>query len=545
MANPSNKLDKFVTYTTHFELHASSSWPELKAIESTDNPKASTDPKHANGTLLINTRCDAHQHIDNVHMNYAGPLSNPDVQMSTMTLLTLEVTEPNGTSFMEKIQNLQTSLKVKSITTGIVFGLKIFFVGRLDSGAIETIPFSKIIPLHLNTLDAKFDHRGGIYQMGFIQAGTALSISSYGSSNIGNAVGYINKTISFKASTVQEAFSVLESKLNEHYENVYKTKLLNINGAKSLKYKFILSPEISGDLNLSTNDTYVKGDKAQLSFQTTMDVGSMLRTILNSSKEILKNVADSKEGLKVEDHPNVKLPMIIASYDLQNSQAVATYNVVLYKGGGETYEFDYYFSGKNVDILDFEVKFINLFLWLEATARGVTLNNSLDSTSATFDPNHHAQAAVHPDTTREEEPRVSATKVPIQEDSGGVAILPASTPAEDKGYARLSTDTVEVARLAFSTFTQSSATTSNQLSLSIRGYLQFLEMVVVQPKQSEPNGFGTDRGLWVKVNIFDKDHNPFYYTGKYRVNSIENIFQGGKFLQLIQLSMMDQGHQGQ
>ena len=65
MAYPRNPLDVYVTYTYHFELHAASSWEKLQFLEDSDANDVTTrfEP---NGTLLINTRKDAHQVIDDV-----------------------------------------------------------------------------------------------------------------------------------------------------------------------------------------------------------------------------------------------------------------------------------------------------------------------------------------------------------------------------------------------------------------------------------------------------------------------------------------------
>jgi hypothetical protein len=55
MANPANPLDRYVSYTYHFELHAGTSWDQLKYLEQSD-ANLSTDRFSANGTLLINTK---------------------------------------------------------------------------------------------------------------------------------------------------------------------------------------------------------------------------------------------------------------------------------------------------------------------------------------------------------------------------------------------------------------------------------------------------------------------------------------------------------
>ena len=227
MATPANKLDVFVTYIPHYELHVAGSWEELKEVETTDF-NASTSATYATKTLLINTRKDAHQQIDNIKFQYLGPSVEPSGAMNPIGLLSMDIIEPNGTSFIEKIQNVQTKYKVNNLTGGLIFGLKIFFVGRLASGVDFTLPFSKIIPLHIATLDAKFTHKGGEYHLTFNSSGSAgVSTNINPENGLARAIAFTNKNISFKSKTVVNAIQQLEQKLNQNYEDLYATELKN------------------------------------------------------------------------------------------------------------------------------------------------------------------------------------------------------------------------------------------------------------------------------------------------------------------------------
>src|ERR1035437_3064224 len=237
MATPANPLDIFVTYTCHYELHLAGSWAELAAIKNVDI-NAQTTSRSSNGTLLINTRKDAHQHIDNIKFLYNGPATDPSGNMLCVSGLTLDIIEPNGTSFIEKLKTRMDALNVTNYSQGAQFGLKIFFVGRTADGTALTLPFNSIIPLHWQNLEAQYSHRGGEYHFKMIISSTALGSTPMQPDNgISRSLGFVNKNISFKAGTVQEAMKLLEDQLNKNYKDVYSNELLNAEGAKGLKYK--------------------------------------------------------------------------------------------------------------------------------------------------------------------------------------------------------------------------------------------------------------------------------------------------------------------
>jgi hypothetical protein len=540
MATPTNPLDIFVTYVPHFELHAASSWEALKAVQSVDVNAVTTD-RERNGTLLINTRKDAHQQIDNVRFRYMGPSVDPSGAMHPIDDVTMDVTEPNGTFFIEKIKNLQNDFQVTDLMAGLIFGLKIFFVGRLKDGSEHTIPFTKMIPLQLTDLDAKFSHRGGEYSLKFYTSGTAIASTPLRPTNsLSKAISYTNKNVSFKCNTVQEAIELLEQKLNKNYEDVYSTELKNATGARQIKYKINLDPKINGQLNLVTKDSFARNEKCHLTFEPSVDIGSMIRSIITSSKEVNEMIAGSAGYLRKEFQRGVKIPVLQTLYHLEGNVLNVVYNVKLYEGGGDTYVFDYYFSGpgKNVDVMEFEVRFPKMILWMSSTVSGTELNRNSVSQIPTERPDYYAGNNVHEDTTRHELYNVPREWKVIDALKGDVAFLPATNRAEGTGFVKLEAKAVPSARLAFETISKASAALDTQLTFTIRGHHDLLERVVTQPDGGSV-GFGVTDGLWCKVNIYNSDGSQFFYTGHYRILTIDNIFSGGKFTQLLTVMMTD------
>ena len=541
MATPVNPLDIFVTYIPHYELHLGSDWPELDAIRRVDI-NTETLPKASNGTLLINTRKDAHQSIDNIKFDYIGPFVDPSASMACIGNVTLEITEPNGVSFVEKLTERMKDLNIKNYSVA-QFGLKIFFVGRTADGGELTIPFNSIIPLHLINLEAKYSQKGGEYHMVFVISSDAAGSSPLRPDNgIARAAGFVNKNISFKANTVKEAMQLLEDQLNKNYKDVYANELLNVNGSKDIKYSIQLDPKINGTLNLVTKDSLAPGEKCQLTFMPSLDIGTMVRQILMSSKDVNDMIGESNPGLSQEGHPGVKLPILQTFYHVDKAVVNIIFKIVLYEGEGsnvsDLYEFDYYFSGKNVDILEFEVKFNQMNLWMQSSEHGLEKNRNADGKNAALDPANFAQNNLPENVTCTKLYNIKQEQKPIDALSNDHAFLSVSNRSESTGFAKHEVTAVPSARLAFETWGKAVGATNNQVTFTIRGHLGILDKIVYSPDGSGPPPSGVFKSTWVKVNIFDQDFNQFFYTGKYQLLSVQNMFQGGKFLQHLTVIMV-------
>ena len=144
MAIPVNPLDEFTTYAYHFELHCSPNTQELLDLTGASDEK--TENNRPNKTLLINSRYDAHQTIDNVEFGYGLPGTVGEGSVFVPTgKLSFNVTEPGACYFLEKIQNCYKQHKI-NYSPGVLFALKLIFVGRTPDNQIKIIDdFSPII----------------------------------------------------------------------------------------------------------------------------------------------------------------------------------------------------------------------------------------------------------------------------------------------------------------------------------------------------------------------------------------------------------------
>jgi hypothetical protein len=402
----------------------------------------------------------------------------------------------------------------------------------------------------MSTFDAKFDNKGGQYFLTFQNSASAALVHPINpASGLSRAVGYTNKNMSIQANTLQEAIAQLEQNLNDNYNNVYSTDLINANGSKQLKYKINLDPELSGILQTSTKTDTSPSAKCVINLDATTDITSMIRKIMSYCTDVNKKIANSREGLKKEFHPDVQFPTYQSMYHLQSDSIELIYNIKLYKGGTvRLYEFDYWFmgAGKNVDVLEFETHFNNMQFWMSSSALANQYHHNMDGSVPSTRPGFYSQNDVHPDITRPRLENAPNDRKNINAEKGDPATLPASPQAERTGFISLSHEVVDVARLAFESASAASGSTNLQLTFLIRGRLDLLNQV-----QSPPDGstitqddgttvpYGVTNSIWMKVNIHNSNGEPFFYTGYYLLLSIENIFQGGRFLQSVTVKMSD------
>ena len=292
MSIPANPLDDFITYTYHFELHASESWDKLKHLLTEDENAQTTRfmPGGKNNTLLINTRKDAHQHIDDVRfVAQAEDTAKTELFIPT-GVVSLTIDEPGGFSFVEKLASL---LKINQTTTeGMTYVLKILFVGRTAENKIVPIP-AKIIPMVLIAeSSAVFTEAGGKYTMTFTP-NMAVGAADTPASGVKMSFGFVKRAVSFAAGTVEEALRKLESHLNSGYEEVYRTEGVAEQG-KKLVYKITFDPEIKGRIDSLNKDSLDPAEPSKFVFSPTLQIASFIHSILKKCPTLQKRIGESK-----------------------------------------------------------------------------------------------------------------------------------------------------------------------------------------------------------------------------------------------------------
>lgn len=540
MSSPANPLDIYTTYTSHFELHAHPSWDVLKSLDGAD-ANAITTRFSPNGTLIINTRRDAHQVIDEVKYMATSNMTNTGPLVISHGEVDMVILEPGGFGFMEKLHNLKGQFRFEDFTS-LTWVLKPIFVGRKPDNTVEVIQ-SNLIPMVLQDLSATFDLKGGVYRMKFM-INNSLASTRGGSRGPNMSYAFTDKNVAFEANTVEEALQQLQEKLQQNYDEAYRNRYENT-GQRKLKYTVNFDPEIKGELDMLLKDSFAPDDSRKFTFDSKKEVSAFILDILTRSQDVNDKIGGSREGLDKQGHPNVWIPSIVPRVCMRDGEVEVAFDVKVYKGqGGPTWTFDYFFAdaGKNVDITDFEVVFPGLMNWLAySTDMSTDRNVNWSAILPTYNQEAYINDSVHEDTTRKFLYSLVPKKSPIEGDVNDVAVL-GTIPSSDRyGYNPMVVKDVPSMRLAYNTLSQFNGAVEPQQTFTIRGNSELLDLCCTYPDGSR-NMFNTENSIWIKVNIWMMDNGvprQFFYTGDYLLLTITNIWQQGKFHQQLTVIFKD------
>lgn len=544
MASPPNPLDVFTSYIYHFELHAADSWDKLKDLSTKDENKATTrfEP---NGTLLINTRKDAHQHLDDVKYTAMAESSASTELLIPVGLVSMTVTEPGGFSFIEKLDVLRRNFQVTSVASdGLVFLLKIMFVGRRADNSVDTLT-AKLIPMILRPeMTASFNEKGGQYNMSFTSA-AGLATTDDPMSGAPMNFGFVKRNVSFKATTIEGAFKQLEKKLNAGYEEIFM-KEGNAPQGKPLTYKITWDPEIKGKVDGLYKSSLDPAEARQFVFNPTMQIGTFIHGILKTCSELQERIGASKAGLQKEFHPDIFIPVIQPRVIYHDDSIEVNFHVAVNKGGVQkAFVFDYYFSdaGKNVDVMSYDVKFVYVGAWIPTkidTGHDWATNQS--GTMQTQNPKAYSENSVTSDTTRPTN-YVEVQRSTLSCQKNDPQYQPGSTYSDRTGHNSMPHYATPAIRMASDAIIDFQSAIATQQTFEIRGHLDILNASAYYPDGTHVGELFGGQNIWIKVNIYMLDDRAasgkrqFFYTNYYKLLSVENSFSSGQFKQHLTVTM--------
>lgn len=281
-----------------------------------------------------------------------------------------------------------------------------------------------------------------------------------------------------------------------------------------------------------------------LHFYAAKQIGSFIETILKSSPELQAKVGASKEGIRQEFMPGIFIPVIQPRINYKNSAIEINYHVGLNKGGAAgQYVFDYYFAdaGKNVDVLNYDVKFIAVNAWLSTkTTQSNDARANHSSTMQTRNTRVWQHDIVHPDTTRSTNLiDVERSEVVLQPND--IRPQPSTTNLDRTGHPTMPFHATPSIKLGSDSLADFQASIATQQVFEIRGHLDLLNDSTYYADGTYIGNLYNGNTIWIKVNVWMPDgaggKRQFYYTGFYRLISIENIFSNGQFKQHLSVIM--------
>lgn len=291
----------------------------------------------------------------------------------------IELFEPYGFKFMKLIADSCSALDADPV--GLVFVLKTIFVGHTHEGTTENIVTIKPLMFWLYDIQTATTETGTVYNLSFVSISDGVAKFPQ-ISNIGQGVS----VHILKGQTLREAFQEFENRINQIYqyrrkkfEEKYQDKIQGLSDLKDVEYKIILDD--------AYDSSYIAGDNTKESQQTTGDddpviragkkasIEAMIDTIMRSSSKVLRE-GDS-ENKKVKYYYKVS-----STVDSSGEKFIVKFKITRHKlivdtleaqkvgeldpENGRTIEFNYIYTGKNVDIIDFDMKMEMALSFLQA-----------------------------------------------------------------------------------------------------------------------------------------------------------------------------------
>lgn len=438
MSTPFNELSRFTSYRYYFVMvmcdttltaDALSQTTQLDAWLHSNDP---TDPLGKFGVrtlvdnngnvigkycVLINGSTDATFVITNVKWTTATAADAVPGDQGTSIAYegAMSVSEPRGILFMDQIVLCSRALGVDTST--VTYVLKPFFVGytygnyvtqntdQVFVGGEGTEHITSIAPMQIIPYDvsATFTEQGGMYEISFTSISNgAARLPQFARVSDGFTLALGNEN----AASLSDAMSQLEVKVNQNYE-IWRSCILDrlkkddptaAERFLPVKYQILLDPAYSSSYKVTNLPIQYK-DKAGCDTKTTIKTklgGSMeqiIRDIMWMSPQVVFDMTqhDPKYEYRVHSIITTTGDQVIVTYVIKRflspksgivealvsnsslSQRLIENNLIT---------FDYIYSGKNIDVLSFDMK-MNIGLgYLQAASTANTFKEQLEIVSA-------------------------------------------------------------------------------------------------------------------------------------------------------------------
>lgn len=376
--------------------------------------------------ILINGSTDAAFVIETAKWTTAtGASATPGDKGTSIAIEgSVRISEPKGIAFLDQVVKCSVALGVDS--SQIVYVLKTFFVGHgFDTNTREEFVdhITDVPPVTFIAYDVtgSFTEAGGAYDMQFVAAG-------HGATRLPQYSKAVNSMSVTAGKSLEETLSKLQDNINRSYAQYFDCVVEQLKASRSdstdlvrslRRVKYVI--EVGSDYKDSAGETKYTvsnqsqqykntagcGDAAQITFPSHTSIESAISTIMLMSPQVQADMAagDSATSVKYE----YKIHSALLSEQVEGSeQGMIDYTVyyrverfmtpktlaydpafqVLAQDDSqlqqdERYqtlrrniiEFDYMYTGKNIDIIDFEMK-VNMGLAYLQTA---TLSNTFKS----------------------------------------------------------------------------------------------------------------------------------------------------------------------
>lgn len=434
MSIPANRLASMRSYNYQHVLVICNSTDTSDALlttvdpdvwahaDSNAGPLGRYEPKMLNNDsskqycVLINGSTDASFSINSAHWEAttAGDATPQDSDTSVAIEGTLDILEPRGVVFMDQIVKCCTALNVAG--SDAVYCLKTFFVGySYDESQGDTIDYIFDVPpisFTATNITGSFTEQGGSYEMTFVgMAGGGTRLPQYSK---------IPSSLTMQAeSTLGATLKSLEAKVRSLYEPYFKcvySQIQSALAADNQKSQSVLAALQRVTYNITydkiyenytvTNESQVSKDQpgcsapAMVTTSSNMSIEDAIHAVMHSSIDVTNDLAKgdssgkweyrihamlehTKDGPIVSYHVGRFLrPMDAAKLSIDklsddNSTTADVLNNPL--AMRNILQLDYIYTGKNIDILEFEMSMAQGLTYLQTA----TITNSFKDQTET------------------------------------------------------------------------------------------------------------------------------------------------------------------
>ena len=573
-----NELHKFRTYSYHHILIAANTTiAAAEVIQNTTDIKGFLHPsmekeakyaaipsKSGNGSyiVMINGMTDAEYLINGIEWE---AIFDPDAKSSnphaSFVEGTMEIVEPKGVRFMKLLKIACDNLKTDP--NGLTFILKTIFVGYVDgvdgkgTDIVQQVIDVKPFQFFIYDITGEFGNTGATYTISFVgqvngtsrlPAFCTVQQSNVSGGTVKDALSSLQENLNLAA---KKAHQDLIKQLDESNNTNHVTNGTNASPkGRPVEYVIVAHDEFG---NLPLDNTHARNQaiaaKSNLATPQGIDIETAISDILYCSTgimEIMNTDAAGNKGyrtiFKIESALTSTTEKVVITYAVKKCRVPVVTKDNRGKRGEpisadtsnrEIIEFDYIFTGKNIEVLEYDMKM----------AMGLVFFQSLTSTNNL--PAAHNQGSGNVSAMSNGQGTVINDKSTVMRD---LTVVPIPANIQDP----TARNKVEPAKTAdYRTFMARQAMLESvESKVRIAGIPWLLEAFNLTTESAvEANMAAQKESLpLIKVNVRmptedfggkdEKYTEEFWYEGYFYVISCRNIFKDGRFEQELDLISM-------
>lgn len=607
MSNPQNPLAKYRSYSYHHILVMCDTTAAAENLSKVgtdtlalflprpDGGKYDPQPiKGGNYVVLINGMIDSDFIIESLSWgSIFAPTGTPEEIEKGQSFYTsmatdgeMTILEPRGIHFYNVLVNAANSLNTDP--NAIIYMIKTVFVGHTDSGGVDVLGNYKPIIITPYDIVSEFKVTGGEYIISFVGA-------TNGAADLPQ-VSYITEGMSLsiqKETTIPQALASFQVILNTRYqifrENVAAAYVETNSGIDPRRYKnvrYVIEVEddpddgYGGYLAGTNSDvtTQTKGnDDPVLSFGENASYSHCIDMIMKSSLQVMEDsrarkneqgeierftykiistVESTNNGVDTDGNVDGEY---IVKYRIQKYRTYVTDTAASKKNEagsgqnqqgrdidplpGQFIEYDYFYTGKNTDILEMNLKMEMGMSFFQL----LTTSDSIPNYGQSIDQGTDSKLCPGPmgGTTKSNPKLRQNTNTPL---FPGTSVKNALSRNHKDPISTSSFDSL---------LRRFSSLESIGIMMKIHGNPQLMSEMISLPSELDssvepPTGEATGMWTWkespglVKVNIKapassdtnNGDFTTFWYDGFYVILGANNSFVSGEFTQELELIAM-------